>query len=193
MVTVIDYKAGNIRSVCNALERLGADVCLSADRSVIASSDRVILPGVGHAASAMVSLRELGLIETIRNLTQPVLGICIGMQIMCRESQEGNTPGLGIFDCLVNKIETKDLNIPHTGWNTIYNLTSSLFDGIQDDAYVYYVHSYAAALSSSTIATTAYGAGFSGALGVRNFYGTQFHPEKSGEVGEKILANFMKL
>lgn len=193
MVTVIDYKAGNVRSVCNALMRLGADVCLSADRSVIASSDRVVLPGVGHAASAMASLRELGLIETIGSLTQPVLGICIGMQIMCRASQEGNTPGLGIFDCSVKKIEAKELNIPHTGWNNIYNLTSPLFDGIQDEAYVYYVHSYAATLANSTIATTAYGAEFSGALRVRNFYGTQFHPEKSGEVGEKILANFMKL
>ena len=194
MVAIIDYKCGNLQSVKNALERLGAEYVVTADKEVIRKADRVILPGVGSAATAMQSLIETGLCDTIRSLRHPVLGICVGMQIMCRWSEEGNTECLGIFDSKVKKfIPDRDLKVPHMGWNRINNLESKLFKDMKGGAYVYYVHSYYPALCPDTIATTVHGTMFSGALKYENFYGTQFHPEKSGDVGEQILKNFLNL
>ena len=194
MVAIIDYKCGNLQSVKNALERLGAEYVVTADKEVIRKADRVILPGVGSAATAMQSLIETGLCDTIRSLRRPVLGICVGMQIMCRWSEEGNTECLGIFDSKVKKfIPDGDLKVPHMGWNRINNLESKLFKDMKGGAYVYYVHSYYPALCPDTIATTVHGTMFSGALKYENFYGTQFHPEKSGDIGEQILKNFLNL
>ena len=194
MVAIIDYKCGNLQSVKNALERLGAEYVVTADKEVIRKADRVILPGVGSAATAMQSLIETGLCDTIRSLRHPVLGICVGMQIMCRWSEEGNTECLGIFDSKVKKfIPDGDLKVPHMGWNRINNLESKLFKDMKGGAYVYYVHSYYPALCPDTIATTVHGTMFSGALKYENFYGTQFHPEKSGDIGEQILKNFLNL
>ena len=194
MVAIIDYKCGNLQSVKNALERLGAEYVVTADKEVIRKADRVILPGVGSAATAMQSLIETGLCGTIRSLRRPVLGICVGMQIMCRWSEEGNTECLGIFDSKVKKfIPDSSLKVPHMGWNKISNLESKLFKDMKGGSYVYYVHSYYPELCPDTIATTVHGAMFSGALKYENFYGTQFHPEKSGDVGEQIIKNFLAL
>ena len=194
MVAIIDYKMGNLRSVENALKRLGAEFCVTADAAVIRAADRVLLPGVGNAAEAMHNLREAGLVEVIRSLRRPVLGICVGMQVMCRHSEEGDTPCLGIFDSRVKRFEpTAELKVPHMGWNKIGNLESKLFKGLEGGSYVYYVHSYYPELCPDTIATSTHGVMFSAALKYENFYGTQFHPEKSGDVGERIIENFLKL
>ena len=210
MIAIIDYDAGNIRSVENALQRLGADYTLTSDPAVIRGADRVILPGVGNAAEAARSLRERGLAELIPTLRQPVLGICVGMQLLCRHSAEGDAPGLGIFDCDVLRFQEDAVRqagasrgnaptpatdkIPHMGWNRISNLESKLFKGLADGAWVYFVHSYYPTLCTDTIATCRYaGVMFSAALRYENFYGTQFHPEKSGETGEQILKNFLAL
>lgn len=194
MVAIIDYKMGNLRSVENALKRLGAEFCVTADAAVIRAADRVLLPGVGNAAEAMHDLREAGLVEVIRSLRRPVLGICVGMQVMCRHSEEGDTPCLGIFDSRVKRFEpTAELKVPHMGWNKIGNLESKLFKGLEGGSYVYYVHSYYPELCPDTIATSTHGVMFSAALKYENFYGTQFHPEKSGDVGERIIENFLKL
>ena len=193
MVAIIDYKMGNLRSVENALKRLGAEFCVTADAAIIRAADRVLLPGVGNAAEAMYNLREAGLVEVIRSLRRPVLGICVGMQVMCRHSEEGDTPCLGIFDSRVKRFEpTAELKVPHMGWNKIGNLESKLFKGIDGGEYVYFVHSYYPELCPDTIATTTHGVMFSAALKYENFYGTQFHPEKSGDVGERIIENFLK-
>ncbi len=194
MIAVIDYKTGNLRSVKNALARLGGDYVVTGDADVIRAASHVILPGVGEAAQAMSSLRESGLVDVILALTQPVLGICIGMQLMCRSSQEGNTKCMGIFDTDVVKMEpAPGLKVPHMGWDTIEKLDSPLFADMQDGAYVYYVHSFAPELCEHTVAVTDYGTPFSAALQNRNFFGTQFHPEKSGPVGAKILRNFLSV
>lgn len=199
MVAIIDYGMGNIRSVENALRRLGADFVLTSEPAQIFAADRVILPGVGNAAQAMKNLREAGLVGVIRSLRKPVLGICIGMQVLCRHSEEGDTECIGIFDTDVRKFPQEDgIKIPHMGWNSIHNLDSKLLKGIPGGSYVYYVHSYRPELCCDTIATTSYGSAglnglFSAALKYENFYGTQFHPEKSGDVGELILSNFIKL
>lgn len=194
MVAIIDYKCGNLQSVKNALERLGAEYVVTASEEVIRKADRVILPGVGSAATAMESLQQTGLCDTIRSLRRPVLGICVGMQIMCRWSEEGNTECLGIFDSKVKKfIPCEGVKVPHMGWNRISNLESKLFKDIKEGAYVYYVHSYYPELCPDTIATTVHGKMFSGALKYENFYGTQFHPEKSGDIGEQIIKNFLAL
>lgn len=250
MIAVIDYDTGNLCSVANALKRLGVEYRITADPSEIRAADRVLLPGVGEASSAMQKLRERGLIEVIRSLTQPVLGICIGVQLLCKSSEEGNAECLGIFDNRVRKFDTffaeagipwhtdpnsttstcccaaslkeatakssifpamtaesvsldptltnteapaSRLKIPHMGWNSIENLRSGLFDGIDEGAYVYYVHSYAPEINADTIATTTYGVPFSAAIHKDNFYGTQFHPEKSAGIGAQILQNFLKL
>ena len=194
MVAIIDYKMGNLRSVENALKRLGAEFCVTADAAVIRAAERVLLPGVGNAAEAMHNLREAGLVEVIRSLRRPVLGICVGMQVMCRHSEEGDTPCLGIFDSRVKRFEpTAELKVPHMGWNKIGNLESKLFKGLEGGSYVYYVHSYYPELCPDTIATSTHGVMFSAALKYENFYGTQFHPEKSGDVGERIIENFLKL
>ena len=194
MVAIIDYDMGNLRSVCNALSRLGADYKVTSDKQIISSADRVLLPGVGNAARAMANLRERGLIDTIVRLRRPVLGICVGMQVMCRHSMEGDVDCLGIFDSFVRRFEpTEQLKVPHTGWNTIHNLESKLFNNVKGGEWVYYVHSYYADLCPDTIATTEAPPLFSASLKYENFYGTQFHPEKSGETGERILENFLKL
>ena len=194
MVAIIDYKMGNLRSVENALKRLGAEFCVTADAAIIRAADRVLMPGVGNAAEAMHNLREAGLVEVIRSLRRPVLGICVGMQVMCRHSEEGDTPCLGIFDSRVKRFEpTAELKVPHMGWNKIGNLESKLFKGLEGGSYVYYVHSYYPELCPDTIATSNHGVMFSAALKYENFYGTQFHPEKSGDVGERIIENFLKL
>lgn len=197
MIAIINYKTGNLRSVENALSRLGAEWTLTADIDTIRRADRVLLPGVGHAGEAVARLREAGLDEVIKRLRRPVLGICVGMQVMCRHTDEGDAAGIGLFDTRVKRFSPLPGDkVPHMGWNSINNLESKLFKGIDPGSYVYYVHSYRADLCPDTIATTRYGAGgqmFSAALKYENFYGTQFHPEKSGDVGEKILQNFLNL
>ena len=194
MIAIVDYKMGNLRSVENALRRLGAEFVVTADADEIKRADRVLLPGVGNAAEAMENLRKAGLVEVIRSLRRPVLGICVGMQVMCRHSEEGDVDCLGIFDARVKRFEpSQEVKVPHMGWNTIGNLESKLFKGIDGGEYVYFVHSYYPELCPDTIATTTHGKMFSAALKYENFYGTQFHPEKSGDVGERIIANFLKL
>ena len=194
MIAILDYKMGNLRSVENALKRLGAEFCVTADPVVIRSADRVLLPGVGNAAEAMENLRKAGLVEVIRSLRRPVLGICVGMQVMCRHSEEGDVECLNIFDARVKRfVPAPDVKVPHMGWNRIGNLESKLFKGLDGGSYVYFVHSYYPELCPDTIATSHHGVMFSAALKYENFYGTQFHPEKSGDVGERIIANFLKL
>ena len=194
MIAIIDYKMGNLRSVENALKRLGAEFCVTADPAVIRAADKVLLPGVGNAAEAMHNLREAGLVEVIRSLRRPVLGICVGMQVMCRHSEEGDVECLNIFDSHVKRFTpAPDLKVPHMGWNQIGNLETKLFKGLEGGSYVYFVHSYYPELCPDTIATARHGVMFSAALKYENFYGTQFHPEKSGDVGERIIENFLKL
>lgn len=194
MIAIVDYKMGNLRSVENALKRLGAEFVVTSDADVIRSADRVLMPGVGNAAEAMENLRKAELVDVIRSLRRPVLGICVGMQVMCRHSEEGDVDCLNLFDARVRRFEPEaDLKVPHMGWNTIGNLESKLFKGIEGGEYVYFVHSYYPELCPDTIATSHHGVMFSAALKYENFYGTQFHPEKSGDVGERIIANFLKL
>ena len=195
MIALIDYDAGNIRSVGNALARLGAEYELTADPARILAADKVILPGVGNAAEAMAHLRERGLCELIRSLRRPVLGICVGMQLMCRDSEEGPTQCLGLFDAHVRAFtQPPDAKGRHLGWNAIGNLDSKLFKGLDGGSFVYFVHSYFPGLCPDTIATCRHGEQlFSAALKYENFYGTQFHPEKSGSVGAAILQNFLAL
>ena len=194
MIAIIDYKTGNLRSVENALGRLGAEFRLTADPDEIRKASHVILPGVGNAAEAMADLRASGLVPTLLRLRKPVLGICVGMQIMCRHSEEGDVECMGIFDAFVRKfIPAPDLKVPHTGWNNLANLESRLFKGVESGSFVYFVHSYYAGLCPDTIATATQGEMFSAALRYENFYGVQFHPEKSGAIGERILKNFIEL
>jgi glutamine amidotransferase len=194
MIAIIDYKMGNIRSVENALRRLGAEWTLTADPEVIRKADRVLLPGVGNAGEAMQNLNDLGLVQVIRDLRRPVLGICVGMQVMCRDTEEGNARCMNIFDAHVTRFDRSIVDkVPHMGWNNISNLESKLFKGLKGNEYVYFVHSYHAGLCNDTIATCRYGKMFSAALKYENFYGTQFHPEKSGDVGELIIKNFLEL
>lgn len=192
MIAVIDYNVGNIRSLGHALERLGAEWILTSDHDEIRSARHVILPGVGNAAEAMRNLEALGLPEVIMSLRRPVLGICVGMQVMCRESQEGNAKCMGIFDAKVTRFrEEPGIKIPHMGWSPLSNMESKLFKDLAQGAYVYFVHSFYAPLCPDTIATARHGEMFSAALKYENFYGVQFHPEKSGSVGEQILRNFI--
>lgn len=191
-VRIVDYGAGNIQSVRFALQRLGVEGRLSSDPHEIRSADLVIFPGVGHAENAMEKLRQKGLDKVLTELNQPVLGICLGMQLMCRSTEEGNTPGLGIFDTRVRRFDNPDLKVPHMGWNRICTKPSPLFEGIAE-GHIYMVHSYYAELSEHTIASCDYGQSYSAALQKDNFFGTQFHPEKSGKVGEQVMQNFLKL
>ncbi|MEZ7500256.1 imidazole glycerol phosphate synthase subunit HisH [Flavobacterium sp. Arc3] len=191
-IVIINYGAGNIQSIMFAIERLGFKAVLSNNAEEIKAADKVIFPGVGEASSAMKMLLESGLDSLIPTLTQPVLGICLGMQLMCNASEEGNTQGLGIFDVDVIKFTPK-VKVPQMGWNQIYNLKSELFEGIAENEYMYLVHSFYAPDCAESIATTNYEVEYASALQKDNFYGTQFHPEKSGDVGEKILGNFLKL
>ena len=195
MIAIIDYGMGNLRSVENALHRLGAEYCLTRCPEEIRRADRVLLPGVGHAAKALTNLRESGLAELIPNLRRPVLGICVGLQVLCRHSEEGDCEGLGVFDTFVRRFaDSPGAKVPHMGWNSIGNLDGKLFSGMKGGSFVYYVHSFYPALCPDTIATTRHGdCLFSAALKYENFYATQFHPEKSGEVGEQILQNFLTL
>jgi glutamine amidotransferase len=195
MITLVDYDAGNIRSVGNALSRLGAEYELTADPARIAAASKVILPGVGNAAEAMEHLRERGLCEVIRNLRVPVLGICVGLQVLCKSSEEGPVDCLGIFDARIRRFpESPEAKVPHMGWNNIGNLESKLFKDLPGGSYVYFVHSYYPELCPDTIATCRHGETlFSAALRWENFYGTQFHPEKSGSAGAAILQNFLAL
>jgi glutamine amidotransferase len=191
-IVIINYGAGNIQSIMFAIERLGFKAVLSNNTDEIKAADKVIFPGVGEASYAMKMLQESGLDTLIPTLKQPVFGICLGMQLMCNYSEEGDTKGLGIFDVDVVKFSSK-VKVPQMGWNTIYNLKSDLFKGIAENEYMYLVHSFYAPLCAETIATTNYDLEYSSALENDNFYGTQFHPEKSGDIGEQILGNFLKL
>jgi imidazole glycerol-phosphate synthase subunit HisH len=191
-IVIINYGAGNIQSIMFAIERLGYKAFLSNNPDEIKAADKVIFPGVGEASYAMKMLQKSGLDTLIPTLKQPVFGICLGMQLMCNYSEEGDTKGLGIFDVDVVKFTSK-VKVPQMGWNNIYNLKSDLFKGIGENEYMYLVHSFYAPLCAETIATTNYELEYSSALENDNFYGTQFHPEKSGDVGERILANFINL
>lgn len=191
-VAIIDYGAGNIKSIQFALERLGCDSVLSDNADEIENADKVIFPGVGEANSAMRKLKTKGLDKVIPNLNRPVLGICLGMQLLCNSSEEGNTKGLGVFDCEVVKFSDA-MKVPQIGWNQIFNLKSDLFSGVSEDSYVYLVHSFYASLNDHAISTTNYGLDYASALQKDNFYGVQFHPEKSSTVGQQILSNFLKL
>lgn len=194
MIAIIDYNAGNTRSVLFAMERLSVDAVLTDDEAVIRSADKVIFPGVGEASTTMQYLKEQGLDKVIPTLTQPVLGICLGLQLMCRHSEENDTDCLGIFDVNVKRFDSdKNLKVPQMGWNNIANLKTSLFADNQEDEYAYFVHSFYAEKSEWTIAETTHGVLFSSALHRDNFYATQFHPEKSGDVGERILKSFINL
>jgi len=191
-IVIINYGAGNIQSIKFAIERLGFEAILSNDWKEIKAADKIIFPGVGEASSAMRLLVDSGLDVLIPTLKQPVLGICLGMQLMCNKSHEGNTIGLGIFNVDVVKFTPK-VKVPQMGWNQIYNLKSPLFKGIAENEYMYLVHSFYAPLCPEAIATTNYELEYASALQEINFFGTQFHPEKSGDVGEQILGNFLKL
>ena len=191
-IVIIDYGAGNIQSIKFAIHRLGFEAVLSSDVKEIQSAEKVIFPGVGEASSAMKKLRGSGLDKIIPQLKQPVLGICLGMQLMCNSSEEGNTKGLGIFDVDVIKFNST-VKVPQIGWNQIKNLRTNLFKDIEEKAHIYLVHSFYAPLCDATIATCDYDITYSAALQKDNFYGTQFHPEKSSEIGERILLNFLNM
>ena len=197
MVAIIDYDAGNTCSVINALKRLDVNYELTSDADKILAADKVIFPGVGHATQAMKALNDKGLVETIRSVKQPLLGICIGMQLLCDFSVEGNTRCLGIFDSIVQKfvpLAYEDFHkVPHMGWNKLTSTEDDLFEGIDDGAYVYFVHSYFVEENARTIGESHYNHPFSAAIRKDNFYGVQFHAEKSGAVGQQILQNFLEL
>ena len=192
-LAIIKYNAGNIQSVITALERLGVQGEVTDDAEKIRSADKVIFPGVGEASSAMKSLEQNNLDRVIKDLQQPVLGICVGMQLLCEHSEENDTTCLGIVPVKVRKFKTgkEKIKIPQVGWNTIYNLESGLFNNIQNNSYIYNVHSYYADDSEYTIANCNYGVEYAAAIRKDNFYGVQFHTEKSAEVGDQILKNFI--
>lgn len=196
-IVIIKYNAGNIMSVDYALQRLGVDAEVTNDQEKIIKADKVIFPGVGEASTTMTYLKKLKLDDLIKSLKQPVLGICLGMQLMCRHSEEGNTDCIGIFDEEVKLFIPKSgeeniTKVPHMGWNDIYCLKSHLFDPSIEKQYMYFVHSYYATLGNNTAATCDYILPFSAAMYKKNFYATQFHPEKSGLIGAQILKNFIE-
>lgn len=191
-LVIIKYNAGNIRSVLFALERIGVQAVVSDDQQIIKSADKVIFPGVGEASTAMAYLKERGLDKTIASLTQPVLGICLGMQLLCTYSEENDTQCIGIFNQQVKKFSGKE-KVPQIGWNNIYNLKSPLFRNIPENAYMYFVHGYYAEQGQDTVSTTDYITNYSSALQKNNFYAVQFHPEKSGDQGQQIIENFIQL
>lgn len=192
MIAILKYNAGNVQSVENAIQRLGYDTIVTDDVEVLKSADKVIFPGVGEASSAMAYLVEHGLDKVIPNLTQPILGICLGMQLLCKSSEEGNVQGLGVFDNEVKLFPSDDI-VPHMGWDDFNKLEGALFKGIKETDDFYFVHSYYATLNESTVAINNYIVLFSAALQKGNFYAVQFHPEKSGRVGELLLKNFLEL
>lgn len=189
---IVDYGAGNIKSIQFAFQRLGVEAVLTNKSKEILAADKVIFPGVGEASSAMSKLRESGLDKVIPQLKQPVLGICLGMQLMCESTEEGNTNGLGIFNAKVRRFSNQ-VKVPQIGWNTINDLKSDLFNHVEDGAYMYLVHSYYAESNDQTIATTDYEMNYASALAKDNFFGVQFHPEKSSKAGEQLLKNFLVL
>ena len=190
-VAIVKYNAGNIRSVENALRRLSVDPVTTDVAAEIATADRVVFPGVGEASSAMRYLRERGLDKTIRSLSQPVLAICLGMQLLCGRSEENDAECLGILPYRVRRFANADHKVPHMGWNTLVGPSMELFKGVPAGSRVYFVHGYYVEQCADTIATTTYGETFSAAVRRDNFFGVQFHPEKSGDVGARILANFL--
>ena len=200
-VAIVKYNAGNVQSVRFALERLGVQSIWTDDPEELRRADRVIFPGVGEASSAMRYLRERGLDEVICSLRQPVLGICLGLQLFCRHSEENDTTCLGIFDAAVRKFQnsqspisnSQQLKVPHIGWNKLCNLRGDLFEGVAEGSFAYFVHSYYAEENPASVATTDYGVKFGAALHRDNFYAVQFHPEKSSTVGQQILNNFLKI
>ena len=192
MIVIIKYNAGNICSVPNAIERLGYDCVVTDDLNTILNADKVIFPGVGQASTAMEYLKTKGLDQIIINIKKPILGICLGMQLMCNYTQEGNVVGLGIFNTMVRLFPPIE-KVPHTGWNNCSDMSNSLFVNVNEKDDMYFVHSYYAELCVETIATCDYIQPFSAALHKNNFYATQFHPEKSGSVGEIILKNFLEI
>ena len=192
MIAIVKYNAGNITSVQNALERLGYSSMVTDDPKLIQQAEKVIFPGVGEASKAMQYLKEKGLDEVIKNLKQPVLGICLGQQLLCTFSEEGNTECLGIFDVRVKKFEPR-LKVPHMGWNTLEAQNSELYNGILNEENFYFVHSYYAEVCSNTSGICNYVVPFSASMQKNNFYATQFHPEKSSLAGEQLLLNFLQL
>ncbi|HML63613.1 MAG TPA: imidazole glycerol phosphate synthase subunit HisH [Dysgonomonas sp.] len=194
-IVIIKYNAGNIFSVEHAFKRLGIEAVVTGDKELIRKADKVIFPGVGEASSTMQHLQQTGLDKLIPDLKQPVLGICLGMQLMCSRSEEGNVDCLNIFDTEVKRFvpQKHEDKVPHMGWNTISNVKSDLFDISLENQFVYFVHSYYVAISEHTAAVSDYIHPFSAAMHKENFYATQFHPEKSGSVGENILKNFLKI
>jgi glutamine amidotransferase len=197
-IAIIKYNAGNIRSVLYALERIGHTAVVTDDADEIRNADKVIFPGVGEASTAMNYLKERNLDKLICSLTQPVLGICLGMQLMCKYSEENDTKCLGIFDEDVKKFapnsrQRRDLKVPQIGWNSVYDLKTDLFKNVTENSYCYFVHGYYAAKGEHTISTTDYVQPYSSGLNKNNFYGVQFHPEKSATAGERIFSNFLKL
>lgn len=192
-VAIVKYNAGNIASVKNALNRLRVESIVTDDAGILKSADKIIFPGVGEASSAMKYLGERSLDKIIKSLKQPVLGICLGMQLMCDFSEENETKCLGILPHRVKKFTSDVLKIPQIGWNNIFDLKSDLFGGIEENSYVYFVHSYYVEANKETIAMCDYDIKFSAAVNHKNFYAVQFHPEKSGVVGERILKNFLEI
>ena len=192
-VAIVKYNAGNIRSVDHALKRLGVEAVITDDHDVLRGADRVIFPGVGEAASTMAYLNERGLDRLLKELTCPVLGICLGQQLMCRWSEEGDTACIGIFDQVVKRFPAGDLKVPHMGWNSLDRINGTLFPKEIQGSYVYFVHSYYVPVCEDTAAESYYMVPFSAAMQRDNFFATQFHPEKSGDPGEVILNQFLKL
>lgn len=192
MIAIIKYNGGNVSSVQNALNRLGAESIITDDFESIKNADKVIFPGVGEASSTMKILKKKGLDQLIPTLKQPVLGICLGMQLMCKNNEEGSTVGMGIFDINVKKFPAEDI-IPHMGWNTISDFKPNIYSGIKEESDVYFVHSFYCELSENTTSVCDYILPFSASLQKDNFYAMQFHPEKSGKIGSQLLQNFLKL
>ncbi|OVE56469.1 imidazole glycerol phosphate synthase subunit HisH [Chryseobacterium mucoviscidosis] len=191
MIAIIKYNGGNVSSVQNSLNRLNVESVVTDDFDLIRKADKVIFPGVGEASSTMKLLKEKGLDQLIPTLKQPVLGVCLGMQLMCKNNEEGNTVGMGIFDIDVKKFPAKNI-VPHMGWNTISDFKSEIFSGIEENSDVYFVHSFYCELSENTTSVCDYILPFSASLQKDNFYAMQFHPEKSGDVGSRLLENFLK-
>lgn len=192
MIAIIKYNGGNVSSVQNALNRLGAESIITDDFELIKNANKVIFPGVGEASSTMKTLKEKGLDQLIPTLKQPVLGICLGMQLMCKNNEEGNIVGMGIFDINVKKFPAEDI-IPHMGWNKISDFKQNIYSGIKEESDVYFVHSFYCELSENTTSICDYILPFSASLQKDNFYAMQFHPEKSGKIGSQLLQNFLKL